>query len=146
MGRNKSLTMKVAIRKAGGPFGTRTSLGAYAAVAVAVGKLTRKLYWKSPRRAEFEAEDGRKVRVTLLLFQKGTNDFATDVWARLTAAGLGSDLAIDVCSEIVLPSQKVEEVWLEGVSDPPGDVIGWAVKNGWQVEEEPGPGRFWNSM
>jgi hypothetical protein len=135
--------VKVAIKKAADPFGRQGPLGSYAAVAVALGKLSRSVKWKAPRFAQFEAKNGDLVRVTLLTSRKGPNDFAVSLFSRMTAAGVNSDFASEICSNIILPGERIEEIWLDGVTDPPTEAIEWAIQNGWQVEEEPGPGRFW---
>jgi hypothetical protein len=138
--------MKVAIRKASNSFGERTTLGGYAAVAVALQTLDKGLRWKTPRTAEIgRSKDGTVVYVTLILGSKTLPDFVLDLHTRLMEARVESALTFDIVNNVLLPAQKVSEIWLENVGDPPTHVVDWAVRHGWQVEEEPGPGRFWPS-
>ena len=136
--------MKVAIRKASNAFGERSTLGGYASVAVALQSLDRRLRWKTATTAEIgKKKDGRVVCLTLVFGTKTPPDFAVELHSRLMNARVESALTSDILNNLLLPTQRVSEVWIDGVEDPPTLVIEWAVKHGWQVEEEPGPGRFW---
>ncbi|NJD24053.1 MAG: hypothetical protein FIB06_01460 [Betaproteobacteria bacterium] len=110
-----------------------------------MNQLDRSLIWRSPREAEFRTAAGTTVSLVLVLGSKSRPDHVVDLYARLAAHNVSEELLGDIFSSIFLPKERVYEAILDGVEDPPGALVDWAVAHGWQVEEYPGPGRFWPS-
>lgn len=135
--------MRIAIRKPARSQTTRAWIGTYAEVCAAINQLDRALIWHSPCEAEYRATAGNTVRLALVLGSKSRPDHVVDLYARLAAHNLPEDLMGVVFTSIFLPKERVYEAIFDGVGDPPVELLDWAVAHGWQIEEFPGPGRFW---